>query len=211
MQDSEKIFESQYLLNTMCSIYSIIARVHNRKATGYALLLGVMARIGGLREEIYKLNSQFVNIRTAQKYDRILAKDFKVELLNQLKKEQEYYLKLKDVTSKLKIAQVDGNAHEIGSSKEVIDHLKNNAPKSLSTVWDNVNLRSGHRHERVGDAWSDSNFDYMTSVHMSDRISVCHIDNASIDRKRPDQMTIWKKTIKWRPEDREKLDFCYFK
>ena len=37
------IFENQKLLNTVCSIYSMMARQRNKHAIGYALLLGVMA------------------------------------------------------------------------------------------------------------------------------------------------------------------------
>ena len=90
----EEIFNSQYLLNNLCALYSIIARILNRNATGYSLLLGVMARDGGLREESLKIFPQFSHVRTLQKYDLVLAKDAKAPLMEKLKIEREFYNKV---------------------------------------------------------------------------------------------------------------------
>ena len=70
ISDPAIIFESQYLLNTVALVYSTVAKVINRNATGYALLLTTSARDGGLREDSLGMFSCMVHVRTSQKYDK---------------------------------------------------------------------------------------------------------------------------------------------
>ena len=68
ISNPEDIFESQFLLNNVCFMYSTVSKIINRKATGYALLMTTAVRDGGLREDTIKLFSMLVHPRTSQKY-----------------------------------------------------------------------------------------------------------------------------------------------
>ena len=82
-------------MNNLVFIYSSIAKVLNRKATGYALLMTTAVRDGGLREDSVKLFSMLVHPRTSQKYNRnILAKDWDQSFLESLNTEKEQLKKL---------------------------------------------------------------------------------------------------------------------
>ena len=196
VSNASSVFDNQFLLNSVCTIYSIIARIHNRNAIGYSLLLGVTARDGGLREESLKIFCLFPHIRTIQRYDKVLAKDFRCKLLDRLKEESDYFKELKQATIKFETLSVHDNSEkelneksELVTAKESLDEVKCKYPKLLSTVWDNLNVRSSSRYERVGDQWSDLNYDFMTSLHMLDRINVNHLDDTSKFVKKPDEMT----------------------
>ena len=51
IEDDEKVFKSPILMKNVALMFSLIARLRNRKATAYALFLGMVARDGGLGEE----------------------------------------------------------------------------------------------------------------------------------------------------------------
>ena len=160
-------------------------------------MLGVTARDGGLREESLKVFCLFPHIRTIQRYDKVLAKDFRCKLLDRLKEESDYFKELKQATIKFETLSVHDDSEkelneksELVTAKESLDEVKCKYPKLLSTVWDNLNVRSSSRYERVGDQWSDLNYDFMTSLHMLDRINVNHLDDTSKFVKKPDELNI---------------------
>ena len=182
MKDPEDVFNNQHLVNNVCTIYSIIARLRNKNATGYALLLSVAARDGGLREESLKLITLFCHVRTIQKYDSVLAKDFKSRLLEKLQSEKKYFTKVKAARSESGANDLSADNHE--------DLDVGERPKCLTTVWDNMNWRSGRRYERLGDKYSDKNYDFMTSLHISERIKVPHLDSRSDSVKNPEDLCL---------------------
>ena len=51
--DFEKIYSSQYLMNNICEVYSTLAKLVNKNADGYGLLLTTCARDGGLRDRAF--------------------------------------------------------------------------------------------------------------------------------------------------------------
>ena len=183
------VFESQYLLNSVCTIYSIIARIHNRLAIGYSLLLGVAARDGGLREESLKIIPHLPHVRTIQRYDKILAKDFRIKLRTQLEEESNYFNELKQAEIRLETLSLSDNS-EFLRAQESLDEIKNKYPKLLSTVWDNLNVRASSRYERADDKWSDLNYDFMTSLHILDRIDANHLDDTNRYVKKPEELKI---------------------
>ena len=101
IKDAEDVFKSQFLLNNICAIYSTVARILNRNATGYSLLLGVMARDGGLREESLKIFPQFCHVRTLQRYDRVLEMNSKDSLIQKLDAEKRFHVNLKNAKAKV--------------------------------------------------------------------------------------------------------------
>ena len=81
------------------------------------------------------------------------------------------------------------DADRIKVIKEELKLLEDWSPSFVSTVWDNLNVRSGHRIERARDKWTDTNKDWMLSIHMTDRISVNHLDNTGDSVKRPGDLS----------------------
>ena len=59
----------------------------------------------------------------------------------------------------------------------------------ITTVWENINIRSGTRYERSGDTWADKNKDYMASIHIEERIDVNHLASTG-NVKSPDLLSI---------------------
>ena len=53
--------------------------------------------------------------------------------------------------------------------------LEDTVPPQLQLVWDNLNLRSKHKFERQKDNYYDSNFDWMASLWILERISANHM------------------------------------
>ena len=103
LSDSNKVFESQHLMNNTSLLFSTICKLNNRKATGFALLLTNAARDGGMREDTIKLFSCLVHPRTSQKYDRrVLAKDWDLELRQSLEEEKSYFKTLQMEELKLR-------------------------------------------------------------------------------------------------------------
>ena len=189
LNNPQVLFESQFLLNSVCCIYSILARAHNRNAIGYLLKLGVAVKDGGLREESFKALPLLPHIRTVKKYDSVLAGDLKDKLKVKLKEEREYFRKKKDASLQVARAKLIGDESVLTSALNAHEELDRKAPKLLTTVWDNINIRSGSRYERSGDNWSDRNKDYMASIHIKERIDVNHLDSTG-HVKSPDLLNI---------------------
>ena len=145
--DPEIIFDSQYLLNNICSLYSCMSKVINRKATGYALLMTSAARDGGLREDSIKLFSMLVHPRTSQKYDKeVMCKDWDKPLSDALSAEKEHFEKLHRALQKKADLIIEGASDdEIGQVKVEIKQLHDSVPPQVQQVWDNLNLRTKHR------------------------------------------------------------------
>ena len=179
ISDPEVVFESQYLINTVCFIYSTICKVINRKATGYALLLTNAVRDGGLREDSIKLFSMLVHPRTSQKYDRgVLSKDWDLPLATTLQAEKEHFSNLHEaLQNKSSLIEESATDAEIKQIGEEISQLIGSTPPQVQKVWDNLNLRTKHRFERGKDEYSTSNFDWMASLWIKDRVDANHLDS----------------------------------
>ena len=111
----------------------------------------------------------FPHVRTIQKYDDVLATNYKEKLLDKLNEEREYFKQLKDAKEKFHALE-SRNDVEAYVAREEFKSILSIAPRAVSTFWDNVNFRSGRKHERIGDQYSDTNQDLMTSLHVTDRI-----------------------------------------
>ena len=190
IKDAEDVFKSQFLLNNICAIYSTVARILNRNATGYALLLGVMARDGGLREESLKIFPQLCHVRTLQKYDRVLEMNSKDSLMQKLDSEKKFHVNLKNAKEKVADLSEEGTIDELQAAETELKEIQSQHPKFLTTVWDNLNLRGERRHDRTGDLWSDFNHDFMTSLHITERIDATHMDNSGKAFKKPQDLSI---------------------
>ena len=179
ISNQEEIFDSQFLLNNISLLYSTIGKILNRNAIGYALLLTTMARDGGLREDSIKLFSIMTHPRTSQKYDKdVLAVGWDTQLKDSLKKEQDHFHKLKEAESKHEKLLQDGATDEaVEAAKDNLEVLLDIFSPQLQLVWDNLNLRTKHRHQRVNDDYADSNFDWMASLWIQDRIDSHHMDH----------------------------------
>ena len=179
ISDPDEIFNSQYLLNNICFIYSSISKIINRKATGYALLMTSAVRDGGLREDSIKLFSMLVHPRTSQKYDReVLAKGWDQPLEAALNSEREHFKKLHDALEKKADLLKDATSAdaEISEVEKEVTQLLDSSPLQVQQVWDNLNLRTKHRYERKGDEYSKHNFDWMASILIKDRIDTNHMN-----------------------------------
>jgi hypothetical protein len=177
--NQEDIFKSQFLLNNIAGIYSMVGRILNRNATGYALLLTTSARDGGLREDSLKLFSSMVHPRTSQRYDKsVLSVGWDTKLKMALKTEANHFKEQKQAEAKIEKLLLDGaDDKTVGAAKSDLEDLLDTAPPQLQMVWDNLNLRTKHRFERAGDAYSDSNLDWMASMWIRDRIDANHMEH----------------------------------
>ena len=175
--DPEAVFDSQYLLNNVCFVYSSLSKVINRKASGYALLMTSAVRDGGLREDSIKLFSVLVHPRTSQKYDKnVLSQGWDQPLQATLKSEREHFQKLHDaLLNKSKLTNDGAASEEIDEAGKDVTLLLNSAPPQVQAVWDNLNLRTKHRFEREKDEYCTNNFDWMASIFIKDRIDANHM------------------------------------
>ena len=177
ISDPESIFDNQFLLNNVCFLYSTIAKVINRKATNYALLMTNAVRDGGLREDSIKLFPMFVHPRTSQKYDReILAKDWDKPLQDALQAEKEYFIKLQNALVKKSELASDSSVDTVDQLNAEIKEVLDSMPLQVQLVWDNLNLRTKHRFSRGEDDYAKYNFDWMASLFIKDRINPIHMD-----------------------------------
>ena len=200
--NQEDIFASQFLLNNISLLYSTIGKIQDRRAIGYALLLTTMARDGGLREDSLKLFSSMVHPRTSQKYDKsILAVGWDSALKVALKVEKDHFEAQKKAETKVeKLLEYDAPTEAVKAAKNELENLLDTSPPQLQMVWDNINLRTGHRYERVGDSYTDSNLDWMASMWIKDRIDANHMSHEGIALKDVENLCI-KDMI---PSDKEK-------
>ena len=192
ISDQNQIFESQFLLNNVCLLYSTIGKIINRNATGYALLLTTAARDGGLREDSLRILSFLVHPRTSQKYDRaVLAEGWDAGLRDNLKKEKMHFEAMKEVEAKIEtLLQNDAAEDVINDAKTDLETLRDTSPPQLQMVWDNLNLRTKHRYQRVGDEYGDSNLDWMASLWIKDRITANHMEHKGESLKRAENLNI---------------------
>ena len=163
----ESLFENQGHMNTLATTYSDIARKLNRKASGWSLYLTTLARHGGLREDSIKLICCMSHPRTSQKYDRhVLAKDWDSGIRNALALEESHFKKAADGENETNIKQVQ-------------------------LVWDNLNLRTKHKFERLNDEYSTSNLDWMASLWLKERIDASHMEHSIGEAfKKPEDLSI---------------------
>ena len=186
----DKVVGNQYLQNRVSLLFSIFARIKNRKATGLALFMGMLARDGGLKEERLKDFPEFCHPRTLAKYDYILAAQSEVPLECKLTEEKQFIHDVSKVMQELDNLSISRSDEETASLQLELQNLNNNAPKMLTTVWDNLNIRAKHRHERINDRYEDNNYDYMTSINVEERISADHLENNGKAFKRPEELTL---------------------
>ena len=202
----DDMFSNNFLLNNICLMYSLIARIHNRKATGYSILMGVMARDGGLKEDFLKIFPEFCHPRTLQKYDHKLAVNSQAPLIEKIETERKYWQDLVAVKDRLEGLDIlDGTEEEIEAAKKDLKVIQETAPRMLSTAWDNLNLRGNRRHERVGDTWDDLNHDFMTSIHIEERVDANHMEHGGKGFKKVKDLTIEDFTP---DNDEMELIFC---
>ena len=179
LTNSEKVFQSDYLLNTVAFIYSTISKSINRKSTGYALLMTTMARDGGLREDSLQLFSGLCHPRTSQKYDKsTLAVGWDEKFRTCLENKKDHFREEKKVEAHIEeLLQLNAATDAVESAKAKLETLLDTAPPQLQLVWDNLNLRTDHRFHRSHDEYSDSNLDWMSSLWIQDRIDANHMQN----------------------------------
>ena len=172
-------------------MYSIIARILNRKATGFALFVGSIARNGGLREDSLKLLPQCVHPRTLQKYDHSLQAHSREPLHEQLMEEKTFIDNIKKIVEQMETLSIDDDSQvKLNELENELESLKQNTPKMLTTGWDNLNLGGTRRHERMTDNLEDMHRDCMTSLHIKERIDVNHLPNAGKAFKLPEELTL---------------------
>ena len=151
--------ESSDIRNVVAMMFSLLARLLNRKASGYAHLLTSEARDGGLREDSIKLMANFSHPRTVQKFDKeVLAKDWDSELLEALDYERTVF-----------------NSNLEAYKDHLQSELDSSSIPQIQPVWDNLNLRSKHRFERMTDNYADSNYDWMASLWIQERVNASHM------------------------------------
>ena len=179
LTNEQAIFESQFLLNKICLLFSILAQSVNKKATAYALLLTTAVRHGGLREDSLKLLACLVHPRTSQKYDKsVLARNWDKPLNDALKKEKDHFQLVKEAEIDLKESICDNSSEDtICLKKSKLEALLDETPPQLQLVWDNMNLLSKHRFERMDDKPTDLRVDWMASLWIKDRIDANHMQH----------------------------------
>ena len=202
ISEEDQIFESQFLLNNVCLLYSTIGKIINRHATGYALLLTTVARDGGLREDSIRILASLVHPRTSQKYDRsVLAAGWDSKLAENLKQEKIHFEAVKEAENRIEqLLQIDAAEDVINDAKSDLETLLDMTPPQLQMVWDNLNLRTNHRYQRSGDEYADSNLDWMASLWIKDRISANHMEHKGDSLKSAENLNI-KDFV---PTDKEK-------
>ena len=128
-----------------------------------------------LREDSIKLFSNLSHPRTVQKYDKeVLAKDWDCKLKEVLALESEKFQELKIAEINLESLLQDLDVDAIAAS---VEELKQNLPKQVQVVWDNLNLRTKPRFQRQRDTYEDYNLDWMASLLIQERISANHMEH----------------------------------
>ena len=191
ISDLETIPGNQHLINVMTMLYSTVAKTINRKATGYGLLLTTVARDGGMREDSMKLLCNLCHPRTAQKYDtEVLSFGWDDDLREVLNSELLHFNELRRAELSLDVLD-EATPIQIEAAAANIELLKASMPLQVQLVWDNLNIRSKHKYERKGDKYEDSNFDWMASIFIQERISANHMEHSPGSAlKEADEMAI---------------------
>ena len=192
LADPEDIFTSPHLLNTVSLLYSTVGKTINRQASGYAMLLTGAARDGGLREDTIRIFSCLVHPRTSQKYDKsVLSIGWNDKLMESLQEEGSHFEEQRRVETKIEeLLQASAPTEAVEVARDDLEKLLDTAPPQVQLVWDNLNLRTDHRFQRVGDTYSDSNLDWMASMWIKDRICANHMDHSGIALKDPENLCI---------------------
>ena len=178
VSDPAEVLESKHLTNNLAMLFSTIAKTINRKASGYGLLLTAIARDGGLREDSLKLLCNLCHPRTAQKYDKVvLANGWDTKLKEVLSSESLHFQELRNAEVQFDQLSGESSSQEQAVASAEIELLRNQLPPQVQLVWDNLNLRTRHRHERQGDNYLDSNFDWMASLWIQERVLANHMDH----------------------------------
>ena len=179
ISEEDQLFNSQFLINNVCSLYSTISKILNRQATGYALLLTTCARDGGLREDSIRLFASLVHPRTSQKYDKsVLCNGWDTKLKENLEREKSHFIAKMEAEDRIEeLLQLHAADEVIDEAKKELDNIINTSPPQLQMVWDNLNLRTKHRYQRVGDNYEDANLDWMASLWIEDRIDANHMEH----------------------------------
>ena len=108
-----------------------------------------------------------------------------------LKKEQDYFESLKEAEIKIeRLLQTEAATEVVDAAKHDLDMLLDSLPPQVQMVWDNLNLRTGHRFERVGDNYHDSNLDWMASMWIEDRIDASHMAHEGLALKSVESLSI---------------------
>ena len=196
LSDQEVVLGNQHLTNNVSMLISTAAKCVNRKASGYGLLLTTVARDGGMREDSLRIFCNLCHPRTAQKYDQeVLSKDWDTELQDALAVELLHFQQLQNAehesqqlsesttspteTSTEDIEQFPGSTPCLPEfAAEDIELMLSSLPPQCQMTWDNLNLRTKHRHERQHDKYEDSNFDWMASLWIQERISGNHMKHS---------------------------------
>ena len=120
----------------------------------------------------------------------MIAANSDVPLTSKLEEEKNFTDELNGVMKALGELSIQNRDEERTSLDTQLKRLNDSTPKMLTTVWDNINIRANHRFERITDTYEDLNFDYTTSMHMTERISVDHMSNAGKAFKLPEELTL---------------------
>ena len=172
----DSIHEKTHLRNNIALLYSTISKLINRKASGYSLLQTAIARDGGLREDSIKLFPNLSHPRTMQRYDaEVLAKNWDESLRLALAEELRAFENLREAEKALIKAVQEGNIDVIDEAEKLLNQLKDDVPHQVELVWDNINLRTKHKHQRVGDNYSENNLDWMASLWIKERADLNHM------------------------------------
>ena len=148
-------------------MFSLLARLKNRKATAYALFLGMTARDGGLGEENLKQFVEFVHPSTLQKYDHILSVHSNAPLIEKIEEERLFIDELAKTMKEIEnLTTTEASSPDAQKLHEKVEDLCNNAPPMLTTTWDNLNIRGYHRHERINDKESCQNLLQITLIEV---------------------------------------------
>ena len=189
--DLDILPENQHFNNVLAMLYSTVAKCVNRKSSGYGLLMTTVARDGGMREDSIKLFCNLCHPRTAQKYDtEVLGQAWDEKLQEALNAESIKFNELR--RAELDLDQLtEASPSQLKDAAADIEVLKNTLPPKIQCVWDNLNLRTNHRFERKGDSYSESNFYWMASLFIQERMSAKHMENVPGSALRePDELTI---------------------
>ena len=132
-KNTDDMFKSPFILNNICSISICMARIRNKKASGFALYLGMLARMGGLNENSIRLIPYLCHPRTLQKYDHILAKHSTQPLQIKLEEEASFQHKLERIIDKMKDLPI-GSSEDISILQEKLKDENIETPKMLTTA-----------------------------------------------------------------------------
>ena len=144
-----------------------------------------------MREDSMKLLCNLCHPRTAQKYDmEVLSLGWDDNLREVLNSELLHFQELR--RAELSLDLLDEATHsQIDAAAAHIELLKVSMPLQVQLVWDNLNIRSKHKFERKGDKYEESNFDWMASIFIQERISANHMEHSPGSAlKEADEMAI---------------------